>query len=85
MDSPLCLSINGVMWHHPPLCSLQTRASFIKSRPVAVESSGDWSAYGTWIFISAQRLLKACMTATGAERMFRRPPITIRTWSTWDA
>ncbi len=45
MDSPLCLAIKGVMWHHPPLCSLQTRASFIKSRPVAVESTGDWSAY----------------------------------------
>lgn len=45
MDSPLCPSINGVMWHHPPLCSLQMRASSIKSRLVAAESTDDWSAY----------------------------------------
>lgn len=45
MDSPLSLTINGVTWHHPPPCSVTTRAAFIKNRPLTVESTGDWRSY----------------------------------------
>ena len=45
MDSPPSLIIDGVTWHHPPSCSVKTRATFIKDRPIVVESTGDWRAY----------------------------------------
>ncbi len=44
MDSPPSLMIEGVTWHHPPSCSVKTRAAFIQDRPIAVASTGDWSA-----------------------------------------
>lgn len=45
MGSPSILTIDGVAWHSPPPCAIQTTAAFIKDRPIVVQSTGDWSVY----------------------------------------
>ncbi len=45
MDSPSTLTIEGVTWHCPPPCAIETTAAFMKDRPIVVESTGDWSVF----------------------------------------
>lgn len=47
MNSPSALTIEGVTWHCPPPCAIETTAAFMKDRPIVVQSTGDWSVYRT--------------------------------------
>lgn len=45
MGRPSTLTIDGITWHWPPPCAIETRAAFRRDRPLVVESTGDWSIY----------------------------------------